>query len=121
MVELCISIVKNNTTLTSEQVNDCMKVLDDALDRFVIYMGHKARCVNQNESLSKIEQDMKDKCVRTKGKTVKGLIVMDFKRNPIISCGDCPQNFHSLRALNKHRKKFHSSVVCDECSKQFLI
>ena len=79
------SIVKNNTTLTSEQVNDCLKVLDDALDRFLIYMGHKARCANQNESISKIEQDTKDKCVTTKGKTVKGLIAMDFKMkfNPI--------------------------------------
>ena len=40
--EIKNSIICNSTTSNVNSINDCLTVLDDALDRFVIYMEHKA-------------------------------------------------------------------------------
>ena len=96
-------IVRHNNTLNSAQVNDALKVLDDALERFVIYMGHKARCTNQNESIKKIEDDMKKVCIESNRKNVKGLLVMDFKMkfNPL-DARESTINHYGKRGISWH-------------------
>ena len=77
--EIKDSIIRNNTSANVNNISDCLTVLDDALDRFVIYMGHKARCKNQSEYIKQVEDDMKKLCIDSKGEDTRELLVMDFK------------------------------------------
>ena len=77
--EIKESVTRNNTTKNINHIEDCLNVLDDALDRFIIYMGHKARCKNQSEYIKQVENDMKELCIDSKGENTTGLLVMDFK------------------------------------------
>ena len=79
------NIIRNSTISNVNNINDCLNELDDALDMFVIYMGHNARCKNQSEYIKKVENHMKKVCIDSKGEDIRGLQVMDFKMkfNPI--------------------------------------
>ncbi len=44
-----------------------------------VYMGHKAICTNQSQSIRNIKEDHKDKCSKSKGDKVDAVFVMDLK------------------------------------------
>ena len=66
-------------------------------------MGHKTRYTNQNESIKKIEDDMKKVCIQSNGKNVKGLLVMDFKMkfNPL-DARESTINHYGKRGISWH-------------------
>ena len=101
--EIKDSIIRNNTTSNVNNISDCLTVLDDALDRFVIYMGHKARCKNQSEYIKQVEDDMKKVCIDSKGEDTRGLLVMDFKMkfNPI-SARESTIEHYGKRGISWH-------------------
>ncbi len=60
-------------------MNNVLSVLDDALDFFLIYMYHKALYSNQTSSIKRFEEDIKERCIESKGDDVRGILVKDFK------------------------------------------
>ena len=88
--QLKTSIVSNNSNdsiLTNEEIENCLNVLDDAQEKFILYMGHRSRCTNQRISIKSVEENFKQLCIESKGNDVRGVLVMDFKMkfNPIHS------------------------------------
>ncbi len=60
-------------------------MLEDAQDKFVLYMGHQSQCTNQSTSIKSIEKKIQKLCVKSKGDDIRGILVIDFKMkfNPI--------------------------------------
>ena len=85
-IKCCITR-SSKSDLDEQKIEEALTVLDDSIDRFRIYMGHKARCSNQSQSIRNIEEDLKDKCSKSKGDKVEALLIMDFKMkfNPMSS------------------------------------
>ena len=62
-----------------EEIKDATYVIDGISEKFGLFMAHQARCKCQSVAISTIENDIKEKCVQTKGNVVKALIIMNFK------------------------------------------
>ena len=89
--------------LSSDQVDDALTVVDDALEQFLVYMGHKACCTNQTSAIKCIEEDIKQRCIDSKGSNVRGILVMDFKMkfNPI-SVRESTLDHYGKRGISWH-------------------
>ena len=85
-IKCCITR-SGDLDIDEPKIEEALTVLDDSLDRFCMYMGHKARCSNQSQSIRNIEEGLKDKCSKSKGDKVEALLIMDFKMkfNPMSS------------------------------------
>ena len=59
--------------------NDAIKVIDECQRKFKLFMGHRARCTNQNKAISDIEQKMKDDCLDKSNRNVTAIMIGDFK------------------------------------------
>ena len=59
--------------------NDAISVIDDIEKKFVLFMGHKARVVNQQQRIKSLQNQMKDTCVISKGLLVIALLCIDWK------------------------------------------
>ena len=55
-----VLMVGNHDTLRK---NDAIKVIDECQRKFKLFMGHRARCTNQNKAISDIEEQMKVDCL----------------------------------------------------------
>ena len=55
---------------------DATKVVNDCVQEINFYMGHKARCTNQNRA---IHENMVKKCADSNGKDVVTMVVADYK------------------------------------------
>ena len=59
--------------------NDAISVIDDIENKFVLFMGHKACVVNQQQRIKVLHNQMKDACVNNKGVEVIALFCIDWK------------------------------------------
>ena len=51
------AIEESRTPANSESVDDALKLLQDAHQKFRYYEGHQLRCVNSRDAFSKMEED----------------------------------------------------------------
>ena len=56
-----------------------ISLIDDIEKKFVLFMGHKVRVVNQHQRIKALHNQMKDVCVNTKGIKVIALLCIDWK------------------------------------------
>ena len=59
--------------------NDAIKVIDECQRKFKLFMGHRARCTNQNKAISQIEEQMKRDCLDKRNRGVRAIMIGDFK------------------------------------------
>ena len=62
-----------------EMKTDATKFVNDCVEKMKIYMGHKARCTNQNQSIEKIHEGMGKNCADSNGKDVIAIVIVDYK------------------------------------------
>ena len=83
------SLISNN--ITTEEMNDnelettenirkdAIDVIDSISEKFKLFLAHQARCKCQMTAISSAEEDIKQTTIKSGGKHIKGLIIMDFK------------------------------------------
>ena len=59
--------------------DDAISVIDYIEKKFVLFIGHKARVVNQQQRIKALQNHMKDACVNSKRGIVIGLLCIDWK------------------------------------------
>ena len=81
----------------SPRIDDAIKVIDECINKFRLFMGHHARCTNQNNAISNIENDMKTSCMDRKNKGVTAIMIGDFKMKfePISSRETTVDHYHN--------------------------
>ena len=66
------NILKNRCT-------DAVMVIDDVENKFVLYMAHVVRKINQQQRIKQMHQEMEEKCTESKGTTTTAKICIDWK------------------------------------------
>ena len=111
------SVINNITTTTidsatnattsivnrSPRIDDAIKVIDECQNKFRLFMGHRARCTNQNNAISNIEIDMKTSCMDRKNKEVTAIMIGDFKMKfEPISSRETTVDHYGKRGISWH-------------------
>ena len=73
----------SNGTMNNDEFDnmkaDAIRVVNDCVEKIKLYMGHKARCTNQNKAIEKIHERMAKKCADSNGKDVIAMVIADYK------------------------------------------
>ena len=75
-------LVINNDFIESDWEHiqkDAVQVIDDIAQKFKLFLAHQTRCGCQQSAIAKIENDIKELCVRSNGSTINSMIIIDFK------------------------------------------
>ncbi len=59
--------------------NDAIKVIDKCQRKFKLFMGHQARCTNQNKAIREIEEQIKRDGLDKRNRGVQAIMIGDFK------------------------------------------
>lgn len=62
-----------------DQRDDALTVISSIREKFKLFLSHQARCKCQSIAIDEAEEDIKRKCVESKGKIINALIIIDFK------------------------------------------
>ena len=68
----------NNAFYTSKRI-DALRVIKECGKKFQLFMGHRARCTNQNRAIDDVHNRMKEECISGIKKDITALIIGDFK------------------------------------------
>ena len=76
-----VELVKDESSMCVDnaQRDDALEAINHASQKFELYMAHAARCVNQSKSITQVEKDIHDECVKSKGKIIRAILIVDFK------------------------------------------
>ena len=58
---------------------DAIDVIESISEKFKLFLAHQAWCQCQLTAISSAEEDIKQTTIKSGGKQIKGLIIMDFK------------------------------------------
>jgi hypothetical protein len=67
------------TSANNESVTDALKFIEDSLQCFRLFQGHRLRVCNQQDAFSKIEDELIEECIRTKKDGTTVVIIIDWK------------------------------------------
>ena len=85
------------------RIDDAIKVIDECQNKFRLFMGHRARCTNQNKAINSIENKMKTSCMDRKIKGVTAIMIGDFKMKfEPISSRETTVDHYGRRGLSWH-------------------
>jgi hypothetical protein len=67
------------TSANSESVTDALKFIEDSLQCFHLFQGHRLRVCNQQDGFSTIDDELIEECLRTKKDGTTAAIIIDWK------------------------------------------
>ncbi len=67
------------TEANSESVDDAILFIQDSLDRFHIYQGHRARVCNARQAETELDNELQAKCLQNKCSNDTCTITADWK------------------------------------------
>jgi len=104
--EINCAAISNNTMNNDEfqeMKTDATKVVNDCLEKFKLYMGHKSRCTNQNQAIEKIHEKMVKKCADSNGKDIVAMVIADYKMKfEPISARETTLDHYGKRGISWH-------------------
>ncbi len=75
-------LVTNNDFIESDWKytwEDAVQVIDYITKKFKLFLAHQTRCKWQQSAISKVENGIKELCVRSNGLTINSRIITDSK------------------------------------------
>jgi len=78
-LEELVKDASSSMCVSEAQRDDAVDVIRNTSNKFELYMAHSARCVNQSKSITHVENNIRDKCIVSKGSTICGILIVDFK------------------------------------------
>ena len=73
------SVSTEDATSMASKQHDAINVIDECERKFKLFLGHHARCVNQNKALSDIEERLKSQCLDESFFGCTAIMIADFK------------------------------------------
>jgi hypothetical protein len=67
------------SALNSESVDDALRFIVDAHEKFHLFQGHRIRVSNQRKALDKLMKGIEDECLSTKKNSIFGVFTIDWK------------------------------------------
>jgi hypothetical protein len=77
--ELPNTIKANIDDMNAESVEDALRYIRDADEKFRLYQGHRMRVINQQHQISRYEKQLELDCIAGKGKKLVLMVTIDFK------------------------------------------
>jgi hypothetical protein len=91
------------TDANRESVEDALKFIPEALDKFRLFQGHRVRTVNQRKADEKIDAAIEEECRRTKRASENSKITADFKMKfEETRAKEATTHFYGKRGLSWH-------------------
>ena len=78
-LEELVKDASSSMCVNEAQRDDAVDVIRNTSEKFELFMAHSARCVNQSKGIARVENDIRDKCIATKGSTICAILIVDFK------------------------------------------
>jgi hypothetical protein len=81
MLELLPQSIENERTdVNKDSIDNALKFIKDAHEKFILYMGHQVRVVNQNKKLDEYDEELKNRCHQERNlEAIYLSLIVDFK------------------------------------------
>jgi hypothetical protein len=126
MLEVLPQAIENELTDdNSDAIDNALLYIEDAHEKFMLYMGHQVRVVNQNKKLNEYDEELKNHCCQERNSQAIYLtLIVDFKmkweamyqrEKTIQNYGKRGNSWHGVRAQyyvwNSEKQEPAKSVI----------
>lgn len=117
MLEVLPQAIKNEQSeKNKDKIENAFVYIEDAHEKFMLYMGHQVRVVNQNKKLNDYDEELETRCFRERNlEAICLYLIIDFKMKwePMYQREKTTQNF-GKRGISWHGIRAQYYVWDDE-------